>query len=421
MLSKSSKKTLLKNTIMLYILTFSNYLLNFIIVPYETRILGPEYYGIIGLVSAMTIYFALFVDFGFMLSATEEVSTHREDKSKLSAIFSAVTINKLLLSVAAMILILTVCLGVPRWKEHILFVFLSCVASTLSSFIPDYLYRGIEMMGAVTLRTVTVRVFFTCMVFIFVKEPADYILIPIMQSIGHLIALTVIYVHLKVKLNVFFVRVTVRDVFVRMKVSVPFFVSRIATTAYSAANTIILDLISGGAMTAFYTSADKIVSTAKSGLSPISDSMYPYMVRNKDFKLVKKVLLILEPVIILGCAVVFIWAKPICIWFFGAEYAHTADALRALLPIVAIILPSYILGFPTLGAMNLSKHANISIIIASSLHIINVAVLYFTGNMSLVTIGVATTVTEFIVLTYRIIVVFKNRHLINGNNRSGEQ
>ena len=36
---KSSKGTLLVNTLMLYILTFSNYLMSFIVMPYETRVL----------------------------------------------------------------------------------------------------------------------------------------------------------------------------------------------------------------------------------------------------------------------------------------------------------------------------------------------------------------------------------------------
>lgn len=414
MLSKSPRQVLLKNTIMLYVLTFSNYLLSFIIVPYETRVLGTEYYGLIGLVAAITTYYSLFIEFGFVLSATEEVAGCRDDKARLSKIFSSVTANKIVLSVAAMVVVLAFCMLVPRWREHIIFVILSCIASSLGSLIPDYLYRGIEKMGAITGRAVSVRVFFTLMVFIFVKEPADYILIPILQIIGHLLSLIVVYMHLKFKLDISFVKVSLKDVFSRMKVSVPFFISRIATTMYSAANTIILDLISGGAMTAFYTSADKLVSTAKSGLSPVSDSLYPYMIKNKDFKLVKKVILLIEPVIILGCVIVFVFAEPLCTWFFGSEYTQTAYALRALLPIVAIILPSYIFGFPTLGAMGLSKHANISIIVASSMHVINLIVLYSLGVMNIVTLGIATSVTETVVLVYRLIIVVKNRHLFNG-------
>ncbi len=55
--------------------------------------------------------------------------------------------------------------------------------------------------------------------------------------------------------------------------SLPFSIP-IATTVYTATNTIVLNIISGtGAVTGYYTSADKLITTAKSGMSPISDSM----------------------------------------------------------------------------------------------------------------------------------------------------
>ncbi len=80
-----------------------------------------------------------------------------------------------------------------------------------------------------------------------------------------------------------------------LKRSSTFFYSRIATTAYSALNTVILDMISAsGATVGYYSSADRLITTGRSALSPISDSLYPYMVKNRDFKLVRKILLILN-------------------------------------------------------------------------------------------------------------------------------
>ena len=189
-----------------------------------------------------------------------------------------------------------------------------------------------------------------------------------------------------------------------------FFYSRIASTAYTAANTIILDLISaGGAAVGFYTSADKLITTAKNGLSPISDSLYPYMTANKDFKLVKKVLAVLMPLIVLGSAVVFIFAEPLCSWFFGADYAETGKVLRAMMPIVVVILPSYILGFPTLTAMGLTKYANYSVVFGSVLHIFNLMVLYFSGHLNMVTLGILVSIAETAILLFRVAVIVRHR------------
>ena len=407
---------LLKNTVMLYILTFSTYILSFIVVPYETRVLQPEKYGLLGVATAVMVYFQLVIDFGFILSATEEVSAHREDRNRLSRIFTAVTLNKLLLSAAAGIVLLILCRLVPRWSEHAGFFFLFFAATAINSMIPDYLYRGVEQMGAITVRTILIKLFFTVMIFVLVHRPEDYYIVPLLNLVGNTAALLGVYIHLRHRLNVWFVRCGPGEVWKSLQRSTTFFLSRIASTAYTAANTIILDILSAGTSTAFYVGADKLVTTAKNGMSPISDSLYPYMTRNRDFRMVRRVLLMLEPIIVLGCVIVFIWAEPLCVWFFGAEYAPAAPVLRAMLPVVAVILPSYILGFPTLGAMGLSRYANYSVVFGSCLHIVNLAVLYFTGRLSMVTLGILVSVAETAILVFRIVIILKNRQLMKTQN-----
>lgn len=402
------KKVLLTNTALLYLLTFSTYILNFIIVPYQTRILEPEKYGLIGVATAIMVYFQLIIDFGFLLSATAEVSENRHDKNKLSKILSSVTIIKIGLSLISFVILITLCFAIEQWKDNVLLFSLYFCATFINSLIPDYLYRGIEQMGAITVRTVLIKLFFTLSVFIFVKKSSDYMLIPIIQIVGNIIALFAVYTHLIFKLKIKFVYCSIAEVIGRLKCSAAFFLSRIATTIYTTANTIIIDLVSGGGATAYYSSADKLISTARSGFSPISDSLYPYMIKNRDFKLVKKILLIIEPIVIFACVLVFVWSKELCIWFFGEEYLQSAYALRALLPTVVISLPTYVLGFPMLGAMGLNKHGNYSIIFGSCFHILGLICLLATNSINIVTLGIMTSITEMLILGYRICVIALN-------------
>ena len=407
MTEKNKRKSLLKNTIMLYLLTFSTYLIGFILVPYQTRVLLPEKYGILSVATAVMTYFQLIIDFGFLLSATEEVSLNRDDKKKLSKIFTSITTNKILLSLMCFIVLFVLCGVIEQWKDSKVFFLLTFIATMLGSLIPDYLYRGLEKMEAITIRTVAIKVFFATMVFVFVKKPEDYYIIPVLNIIGNSVALLFVYAHLYFKLNIKFVRFNIADLLRSFKTSAIFFLSRIATTVYTVTNTVILDLVFGSATAGYYASADKLISTAKSGVAPITDSLYPYMVKNKDFKLVKKILLIIEPLIIIACTIVFIWAKPLCVWFFGAEYADVAPILRAMIPIAVVVFPNYIFGFPVLGAMGLNKYANYSIFVATAMHILILLVLYFTNTLNAVTLGVATSISECVVLIYRISVVIK--------------
>lgn len=407
----SKEGVLVKNTFMLYVLQFSTYILGIIVVPYETRILGKGVYGILGAATAVMVYFQLFIDFGFILSATEDISKHRTDREYISKVFTSVTINKLILTAVSAVALVVLCNVIENWYADRYFYYLFFIATAVNSLIPDYLYRGLEQMTVITVRTIIIKLFFTAMIFIFLKSPSDYYVVPILNIIGNTGALLGIYVHLFRKLKIKFIRCEKSFVWNCMKRSSTFFYSRIATTVYTASNTVLLSVVypSGSAETGLYTSADKLITTGKNGLSPISDSLYPYMVKHRDYKMVKRIMMIIMPIIILGTAVLFVFSKPFCVLFFGSEFADVAPVLRSMLPIAIVILPSYLCGFPMLSAMNLSKHANYSVIFGSAVHILNLVILYFTHNFSPVMLGAATSLTETLILAYRLVVIYIHR------------
>ena len=409
---------LLKNTMMLYILQFSTYFFGFIVVPYETRVLGPVLYGMVGAAMAAMIYFQNVIDFGFILSGPADVALHREDKKYLSHLFTAVVWGKVLLAAVCAVVLAVLCQLIAVWGDYVGFYFLYFISIFLGSLMPDYLYRGLEQMEIITVRAVCIKAFFTVMIFVFLRDETQYWLIPLLNIIGNGVAFFGVYLHLKRKMGIGFCRVTLREVFSTLRDSLPFFYSRIATTVYTATNTIVLNIISGtGAVTGYYTSADKLITTAKSGMSPISDSMYPYMVKNRDFRLIRKSLMLLMPLILVGCVVVGIFARPLCSWFFGPEFADAAHVLRVMLPVVVVILPSYILGFPTLSPMGLAKHANYSTIVGSVFYLVVMVILFATNHVSMVTLGILTSATEVLIFLYRLVVVWHYRDRMRPDNR----
>ena len=402
------------NTLMLYILTFSNYLISLAIVPYESRVLskdGAGGYGALGVAMAIMVYFQLFIEFGFLFSATEEVSRHRQDGQRLNTVMTAVTLCKLALSVAALLVLFVLCQVIDAWKGKFGFYLLFFIGTAINAILPDYLYRGLEKMSAITIRTVCIRAFSALGIILFLKKPEDIWIIPVLTAIGNFVAVLVCFYDARKRLNVRFCRVSFSEVWLRMKQSSVFFLSRFATTAYSALNTVILDMVAPkeSLVRDYYTASDKLMSTGKMALSPISDSLYPYMVKHHDYRLVRKVLLILEPVIFAFCAVMFVIAPQFCRFFFGEGFEAAGKVLRVMLPTAVIILPSYICGFPMLSSMGLAKHANYSTIFGSVIHVINLAILYFTGNMNMITLGAAMSVAEAVILAYRLLIIWRYR------------
>src|SRR5574344_270561 len=92
---KAEKKILLKNTIMLYIMRFSTYFFGFISVPYQTRVLGSQAYGKVALAMALMLYFQLIIDFGFILSGTQEIAKNSDNKKEVETIYSSIQYIKL--------------------------------------------------------------------------------------------------------------------------------------------------------------------------------------------------------------------------------------------------------------------------------------------------------------------------------------
>ncbi|MDO5728173.1 MAG: oligosaccharide flippase family protein [Actinomycetaceae bacterium] len=406
------KIKLVKNTFFLYILVFSGYFFSLITVPYQTRVLGPELFGKIGWAVATMSYFALVLDFGYMLSATETIARHRDDKEKVEEIVGAVTINKMLFALGGLIIVAIMAFGWSKMNDDPWFYILCYLSTASGSFLLDFLYRGIEEMQVITIRSVVIRAFFTVCIFIFLREEADYWVIPALDLAGGILAIAFVYWHMIHKLKYRFV-IPSRDVCLEvLKYSSSFFYSRIASTIYTSTNVFLLGFIYAPLSVPMgaYSSADKIFNLMKVGFGPIADSLYPYMVRNQDFKLLKKILIIFMPLTILVAAIIAWFAEPICILILGERFTATAPLLQLMMPIFVITLPIYLLGFPTLSPLGAAHAVNQSVIVASVVHVVMLVALFASGTLTVKTVIVATFITECVMLIYRIVAIFKYRH-----------
>lgn len=401
---------LLKNTVYLYLLQFANYAFSLITLPLITRVLGPEIYGRIGFAMAFCVYFTLVVDFGFRLSATKAVSDNRNCSEKVSEIVCCITIAKLSIGALLSILLGICCIFFTPMRDNTALLYLYLIFATLSSLVPDYLYRGLENMKIVTYRAVLMKGVFTCLIFFFLRKPSQLYFIPIFQIIGELAALTWIYYDIRCNLKLRLSMPGFSKVFFHVKESTQYFLSRIASTVYNVANTTILGfLYPGSAIIGYYTSADRVRSVACSALTPIADSFYPYMNRTKDYRKLFIATFSLEIPIIIGCLIGWFFADQICTLLFGHEFEDAATLLRWMLPVVAITYPSYMFGFPMLTALNLTKWANYSVEFATLNQVIGIVLLALFFEINAVNLCILTLISETIVLLVRIIVIIKHK------------
>lgn len=407
---RSDTKRLARNTVLLYVLVFSSQILNVVTIPYQTRVLGPSVYGLVGFIVGVMGVVTIILDFGFLLSATKEVSENRDDTCLLNKVLTSVSCAKLILSAVVFLAIVPLGCLTEDSRNHMGLLLLYCLAYIANAFLPDYVYRGLEDMKIVTLRTVGVRVFFTVLVFVFLKGPETVFVLPLLLLIGNIVAVAFSYLDLWRRYRVRFVRVGFVDIRDAMKDSAPFFFSRSAASAYQALNVVILGAVFPGQISVgFYSAAEKFLGLARSASSPIADSLYPYMVRNKDYPLCVRILLVSVPALLICGIALFLFADPICAFAFGEEYRGAGVLLRCLLPAILVIFPTYIVCFPILVPMGLSQQANRSSVLGAIVQIALLAVLFASGAFSAVSLCIAASISEVVVFVYRLATMLKHR------------
>ena len=270
---------LFENFLSLSVLNVVNYLFPLILIPYLTRTLGVEKYGIYAFGLAIINYFSMLVSYGFDFSATKQVAIIRDNKAKLNRLFSSIlTIRLILVLIALVLLTLSVSIIPKLYIERDL-LFSGVGIFIGIALIPIWLFQGLENMKVVAIVNFFTRLFSTALIFLFVKEQMDYKLTLLFQSCGYLVGgiLSII-----LSLKMFKIRLVlpeITELMFQLKEGWHIFLSTIGMNFYRESNTVILGFLTNYTIVGYYAAAEKIIKVVQSFTSPIVNTLYPYFGR----------------------------------------------------------------------------------------------------------------------------------------------
>lgn len=406
-------RRLVRNTGLLYVMSLSSQMINLALIPFQTRVLGSEAYGVISLAVSMSSIMTIVLDFGFILFATERVVGLVGDRAGLSRFLANVACAKLALALAVGGVVATLVAFVPPFCDNRSLFVLFYLAYAVNAFLPDFFYRGHEDMRAITMRTVAIKLVSALPIFVLLRGPADMWVVPALLLLGNVGAVMLSYRDVARRYGIAPVGGAVRESLQLLRSSFGFFVSRFASVFYQSLNAVLLGFAyPGQAVVGHYGAAEKFLSCAKTASSPVADSLYPYMVRTKNYRLCIWLLAVACPLILVAAVVAWIFAEPLCLFVFGPGYEGAAVLLRCLMPAITVIFPTYVLCFPMLVPMGLSSLANRSNVIGAVVQVVLVVVLVVTGTFSAPTLCLAASVSEVSVFLFRLWAVISNRHLL---------
>ncbi len=397
---------------MLYILNFTQLALPLVTLPYLTRVLSVNSYGVVSYVKSIMAYATLIIEFGFMFSGVNDVVNAHDDKEKLGKILYRITLAKLILSIFSFIILIVMILTIPLLHKYPLFTILSFIPSFLSIFLFDYLFRGLEEMQIVTFRFLIAKSISTILTFIVIKNDNQLLLLPILDIIGSGVA--VLWVQYEInRLNLKLKQDSLGNIFKAIQNSFTYFVSDLAGTVFVPLNTFFVGLILAPKDIAYWGVLTSILSAIQSLYSPISNGIYPRMIATKSLSLFLKIIFIFIPCLVGGSLITFFGADLIVSIIGGTKYIPAALYLKESIPQIVISFFSILCGWPLLGAINKIKENTLTTGIAAVTQVIGLTILIISKHFSLTTLIIIRTLAELTLPISRSLFAYKYKELFN--------
>ncbi len=309
------KKRLMSNFFSLSVLQGANYILPLLTLPYLVRVLGVEYFGLLAFATAMITYFQILTDYGFDLTATREISIHRENKEKVVEIFSSVMTIKIILMFVSFFLLSILVFSFEKFSKDALVYFLTFGIVIGQVLFPVWFFQGMERMKYITYLNILSKVIFTIAIFVFVQEQSDYYLVPFLTSIGFMIAGIWSLYLIKKEFGISFqlqTHLTIKKYFID---GWDVFVSRIFVSLYTTINILLLGFFTNHTVVGYYAIAEKIVNAVGGLFTPANQTIYPYMAKiynkqkEKFFDFTKKVAISYLVLAIVMCIALYIFSE----------------------------------------------------------------------------------------------------------------
>ncbi|WP_137170441.1 flippase [Marinomonas sp. FW-1] len=343
-------RSFLVNAFFLALMQAANTFLPLLTLPFLIRVLGVELFGQLAFVTAFMYYFVVLADYGFNLTATRDISIHRENLDRINCIYSNVMVIKSALLVVSFFCSLALVLLIPSFFEYWPLYLASFFVVVCQSFFPVWFFQGMEAMKYVSYLSVFAKVVLTAGIFIFISGPEDYLWVPLLTALGFFLSVLFALYLIHVKYKVSFTWPSFVEVRQCLAEGWFVFLSQMKVTLFSSSNIVILGVISGPVAVGYYVAAEKIMRALALAQTPITNALFPLiakkMVTDKAGAIAK-----LKKIAYLGGALylailgaVYLLSDELIDLLYGDKMQASAWVLKVMLIIPLLIFLNNIFG-----------------------------------------------------------------------------
>lgn len=381
-------------------------------IPYISRILGVESYGIYNFGNSIVGYFSLISMLGVSTYAIREGAAIRNNRDEINQFSSEVFSINMVSTVLSYFLLAITLLSFPTIRNYSVVILVLSASIMFSTIGADWINTIYEDFLYITIRYIVIQVLSITAMFMFVRSANDYVayaLITVIASAGANL-FNVKYIRKYVKLT-FTIKMNSKK---HLRPIMMLFFSNLAITIYVNSDITMLGLMANDSAVGIYSLATKVYSIVKQLLNAIMIVSIPrlasYLHKNIDqYNQLLKKILELTITFVIPAVVGLAFLSPNIVALVGGEEYNASGNCLAILAIALIF--STIAYFFVNCILIIYKKEKFVLYVSLLSAVVNIVFnIYFIPRFSYVGTSITTVISEGLVF---IVCLFKVKKLIS--------
>ena len=325
------KNTLFKNTIYKSMLSMVNIVVPLVIGPYIMRLLEVDLYGLYNRVFADFQMFLAFASFGVYTLGVREISKIRNDKEKVSKLFTNLFVISFLSNMLVLIIYLIFSLITSTGLARVLYLVMS-IQIIANVFYVEFVNEALENYKFITIKSIIVKIIYFLAILLAVRNPHDIVIYAVIVSLTNFLNNIISFIYAKHRISFDFSKIQIKKY---IKPLIAVLVITNADLLYSQLDRVMLGrYVSGVSVTVYYT-AYYLISTLSAipySIINVSIPRLSYLLKNEGKEIyeeklnnsISSLIFIIVPM----CLGVFVLSKEAIILYAGKKY------LMAIVPLM---------------------------------------------------------------------------------------
>lgn len=319
------QKSLFKNTVYKAILSLVNIVVPLIIGPYIVRVLDVNLYGMYNKVYSEFQIFLTFASFGIYTFGVREISKIRDDKEKVSKLFSNLFLLSLITNGLVLIIYILYSIFSSSGLTTIIYLIMT-IQIVGNIFYIEFVNEALENYKFITIKSALIKILYLVALLILVKKPDDIIIYSTIICITVFLNNIVSFIYAKKRIKFNFSELKFKKY---LKAMAFILIIENADMLYSQLDRVMLGrLVSDVSVSNYYISY-YLVATVMSipyAIINVSIPRLTYVIKNEGKKayeqLLKKSFSSLLFIILPCCFGMFVLAQEIILLYAGDKYAY---------------------------------------------------------------------------------------------------